>query len=130
MRPKIFTSEANSRDPFIDETRILTRARMGGVVDPAGERKILDRFTTPLEPCQEAPASIRHDFELNWSIGLLLDHHRPRSQLTAGDKVAYLNLHQIAASQFAVDRKIEKRAVSKSMLAIQMKANCPYLSWF
>jgi len=31
---------------------------------------------------------IRHDFELNWSIGLLLDHDRPRSHLTAGDKVA------------------------------------------
>jgi hypothetical protein len=67
---------------------------------------------------------------LNWSTCLLLDDHRPGSQLTAGDKIADPDLHQIAASQFAVYRKIEKRPVSKPMLAIQMKANCPYLPWF
>jgi hypothetical protein len=87
------------------------------MVDPAGECKILDRSAAPLKPCQEASTSIRHDFELNWPIGLLLDNHRPRSQLTAGDKIADPDLHQIAASQLAVDRKIEKRPVSKPMLA-------------
>jgi hypothetical protein len=103
---------------------------MSGVIDAARERIVLNRSAAPFEPSEEAPPSIRHDFELNWSTSLLLDYHRPCSQLTAGDKVADLNLHQIAASQFAVDRKIEKRPISKPMLSIQMKANCPYLPWF
>ena len=38
MRPIIFASETNSRDPFVDQTRILARAHMSGVVDPAVER--------------------------------------------------------------------------------------------
>jgi hypothetical protein len=67
---------------------------------------------------------------LNWSIGLLLDHHRPRSQLTAGDEITNLNLHKIAASQLAVDCEIEQSPVSKPMLAIQVEANCPNLPWF
>jgi hypothetical protein len=66
---------------------------------------------------------------LDWSTGLLLNHHCSRSQLTAGDKVTNPDLHKIAASQFAVDRKIEKRPVAKPMLPIQVKANCPYLPW-
>lgn len=40
--PMVFASEANSCDPFIDEPRILARAHMSRVVDPAGERKIFD----------------------------------------------------------------------------------------
>jgi hypothetical protein len=67
---------------------------------------------------------------LNWSIGLLLDHHCPRSQLTAGDEIADLDLHKIAASQLAVDCEIEQRPVSKPVLSIQVEANCPYLPWF
>src|SRR3546814_11164739 len=104
MRSVIFASKTTRRDPFIDETRILTRAHMSGVVDPAGERKILDRSAAPLKPCQEAPASIRHDFELNRPIGLLLDHHRPRSQLTAGYKVAALSQHGKASVRARVSQ--------------------------
>jgi len=103
---------------------------MRRVIDAARERIVLDRSTAPLKPCQEASTSIRHDLELNWSTGLLLNHHRPCSQLTAGDKVADFDLHQIAASQLAVDRKIEKCPVSKPMLSIQVKANSPNLPWF
>ena len=55
---------------------------------------------------------------------------RPVSQLTGVDLVADPDLHQIAASQFAVDRKIEKCPVSKPMLSIQVKANSPNLPWF
>lgn len=95
-------------------------------IDAARERVVLDRSATTLKPSEEAPACIRHGFELNWPTGLLLDHHGPRSQLTAG-KVADPDLHQIATSRFAVDRKIEKRPVSKPMLSIQVKANSPNL---
>jgi len=88
---------------------------MSAVVDPAGERIVLYRSAATFEPSEEAAASIRHDFELDWSTGLLLNHHCSRSQLTAGDKVTNPDLHKIAASQFAVDRKIEKRPVAKSL---------------
>jgi hypothetical protein len=103
---------------------------MRGMVDPAGERIIFNRSAATTKPSQEAPASVRHDFELNWAARLLLNYHCPRSQLSARHQVTDFDLDQITASQFAVDRKIKQRPVSKSVLAIQMKPNSPYLSRF
>jgi len=88
------------------------------VIDAARERIVLHRSAATFEPSKEAPACIRHDFKLHWSTDPLLDHHRPRSHLTAGDKVANLYLHQIAASQLAVDRKVEERSISQPMLSV------------
>jgi hypothetical protein len=67
---------------------------------------------------------------LNRSARLLLNYDCPRSQRSTCHQVADLDLHQITAPQFAVDRKIEQRPVSKSVLAIEMKANGPDLTWF
>jgi len=125
----VFASKADRRALLVNATRILPRTHMGRVVDSAGKRIILGQSAAMLEPCQKAPASVRHDFELNGSARLLLNYHCPRSQLSTRHQVADLDLHQITAPQFAVDRKIKQRPISKSVFAIEMKANGPNLSW-
>lgn len=67
---------------------------------------------SPLEPGQQAGASVRKQFELNRPTCSLLHHDRTRSDLPAAYKVTDLHLHQVAASEFAVDREIEQRSIS------------------
>ena len=77
------------------------------MIDPAGKDVVVYRAAPTLKPGQQAGASIGKQFELNWSPCFLLHDDRPRSDLSAADKVAYLHLHQVAASEFAVDRQVE-----------------------
>ncbi|KTE08953.1 hypothetical protein ATE71_13630 [Sphingopyxis sp. H115] len=65
---------------------------------------------------KDARTGIRHNVKLT----------RLTRLFTARDKITDLHLHQIAASQLAVDRKIENSPVPKPMLWIQAKGNCLY----
>jgi len=67
---------------------------------------------------------------LHWPLRRLLNDHRVISNATAGYEITDANLHQIAAAKFAVDRQIEKRAVSKSMLPIEHEADVSNLLGF
>lgn len=46
------------QDPFVDEARILSRAHMSGMIDPAGKRIVVYRSAATFEPNEKAPASI------------------------------------------------------------------------
>jgi hypothetical protein len=49
------------------------------------------------------------------------------SHASAGDDVADLNLHHVAAAQLAVDREIEKRPIAQPPVLVEPKPNCPDL---
>ncbi|ARS29391.1 hypothetical protein KC8_19150 [Sphingomonas sp. KC8] len=51
MRSIFCAVQTGSNDPFVDQTCILARAEMAGVVDPAWEQVIASPTTTLLQPC-------------------------------------------------------------------------------
>lgn len=50
--------------------------------------------------------------------------------MSAVDEVADFHPHEVAATQLAVDREIEQRAISQSAALIEVKSNFPYLLRF
>src|SRR3984893_3636242 len=62
-----------------------------------------------------------HDFELDWSPCLFLNHGATVPHPAAGAYVVDLQADDIAASQLAVDRKVEQGEIS--FPALQLKPN-------
>lgn len=103
---------------------------MAVTIDPAGEDVVIHRAAPPFEPGQQAGASIGKQLELNRSACFLLHDNRSRSDLPTADKVANSHLHQVAASEFAVDRQIEQRPISQASTLIEIEPNLPNLLRF
>ena len=127
MRTVFGASKSDGRGPLINQPSILPRAHMAGAIDAAWKGKVLDRSTAPLQPAQEAGTDISCQLELHWPAGLLLDHRRAVSHLRTRDKIADLDLHEVAAAQFAVDRQIKQRPIPKAPFAIKKEADRPNL---
>lgn len=79
------------------------------------------------KPGEKCRAHISRQFELDGSIGLLLNHGGTISDICASDNIADLQLHQVATAQFAIDGEIEKRSISQPSLAVEMKTDCSNL---
>ena len=122
--------QADSRYPFIDQSSILSGAEMSVMINPAWKNVVVHRATPPVKPGQQAGPSVWKQFELNWPTCFLLHDYRACSNLPAADKVAYLHLHQVAASEFAVDRQIEQRPISQPAALIKVEPDFPYLLRF
>lgn len=55
MRPVSSSGRnANAGDPFVYETRVLARAHVFGVIDPAREGEVAERSAAAFEPSQQA----------------------------------------------------------------------------
>ncbi|MBB3773803.1 hypothetical protein FHS55_004448 [Angulomicrobium tetraedrale] len=50
MRSVFLGTQSNRRNPFIDQSRVLSSAEVPFVVDPARERVVVDTATTTFEP--------------------------------------------------------------------------------
>src|SRR5436309_2056370 len=83
--------------------------------------------TAAFKPCQQAGSGVRQQFELNRPTCLLLHHDYARSDLPTAHKITDFHPHQIAATQFAVDREIEKRTISQAAALIEVESDLPYL---
>jgi len=66
--------ETDRRDPLINQARVLPRAEVTEIVDAAWEGEVEDGAPAASKPRFKALSSLRHDFELHRSAGLLLDH--------------------------------------------------------
>src|SRR5688572_17979917 len=119
MGAVVLLSKSDPAYPFFDQPRILSRAEVIHSVNAAREGVAVNRATATFQPCQQAGTSWFEQFELHRPLRLLLDDHRPVSNTTTRHEVANTNLHQITAAEFAVDRKIEERSISQSMLPIE-----------
>jgi len=94
------------------------------VIYAAGKSVIVDRAAPPL-----LCARIVHQFELDGAAGLLLDNDRTRANVVAAaDKVAYLDLHKVASTQFAVDSQVKQRSIAKPPVVIEEDSNGPDLT--
>jgi hypothetical protein len=127
VRPVLGTTESYRVDPLIHEPSILPCAKVPRVVDAARECVVVDGAAAAFEPGEEARSDVGRKIELNRASGLLLNDDRSSSDISPRYKVADLDLHEIAASQLAVDRQVEKRPITKTALPIQEEANSPDL---
>ena len=81
------------------------------VINAAREKIIMSRTATSLQPGNQSSTNIRCQFELDGTVGLLLDDNRTVPNVRAGYHVTNFDLHQIAATQLAVDCEVEERPV-------------------
>ena len=100
---------------------------MVGSIDAAWEGKAVDRTATTLQPREKTRASRFKQFKLHWSLGLLLDDHRPIANPAPSHQIADSNLDEVATAKLAVDRKVKQCSVSQSMLPIQHETDLPNL---
>ena len=125
MRPVDRGVEVNHADPAFHDPSILTRrdvSRWSGsteekprIVAQSGARyPLLNRLTRMLR-----------DLESDGLAGFLLNDRGPRHDGFAVNHVARSQLHQIAGSQLAVDRQIEKREIAYSALDFQQDPDGP-----
>lgn len=69
------------------------------------------------------------DFKLHGSFGFLLHYDGTIPDAAAGNDVADVNLHDIAAVQFAVDRDIKERPVLEAPVLVKPEPNVSNLLW-
>ena len=68
-------TQPNRRNPFIDQSRVLSSAEMPLAVNSARERIVLDTAAAALQPREQTCPSVCGDLELHRPAGLLLDQH-------------------------------------------------------
>jgi hypothetical protein len=69
------------------------------MIDPAWKDIVVHRAAPPLEPSQQAGASVWKQLQLNWTACFLLHDDRTRSDLSAADEVANFHLHQVTTPE-------------------------------
>ena len=127
MRAVVLRPQPNPGDPLIDEPRVLARAHVPGVIDPARKGKVVERFAMAFKPGQDAaPCSVKQ-LKLNRAARLLLDDNGAIANPAAHDEIADLDLHDVAAAKLAVDGQIEHGPVTEPALSIKPKTNGPDL---
>ena len=96
-------------------------------MDPTWEHEIIDGAAPSNKPCRKAGAGICSDFKLNGSPCLLLNDHRTAAGFRSDHKVADPELHQLAATQLAINSEVKQRAVSEPLFAVEEETDCPNL---
>jgi len=96
-------------------------------IDAAREEIFVHGPTTPLQPGNQSGAHVCGNFELNRSVGLLLDNSRSVADVSPSYDVADPDLDQVTASQFTVDSEIEEGLVPQPPFAVEMEADRPNL---
>ena len=98
---------------------------MPKVIDTAREQEVIERALAAFEPCQQAPESICHEFELHRPTGLLLNNCCSVPVAATSNDIVDLDLYDVAAAKLAVDRKIKQRAFSQPVVLVQEEADRP-----
>ena len=111
MRAILRLAQANGRHPFINQAGILARAHVAMMINAARKQIFMRRTSSALEPGDQGRTDIRGKLELDRAISLLLDDNRTVPNVRAGYHVTNFDLHQIAATQLAVDCEVEERPV-------------------
>jgi len=103
-------------DPGVDNSCILS-CREVRVRPEAAREEIRAVFRADLrKPGLDRGAGLLGDLELNRPACLLLNDSGAVSNSVAGADIVDLQAHKVAASEFAIDGKIEKSEVARSVL--------------
>lgn len=107
-----WSSRRDPGHPVIHKLSILPGADMICVIDPAWKDEIVKHTAATFKPSEDAVAGVLEEFELNGPAGPLLDDDCARPHPASADEITDLDLDDVTASQLAVDREIEHRAVA------------------
>lgn len=100
------------------------------MIGPAREGVIIQRVSPKLEPFKEARASIFHQFKLNRPSCLLLNDGGSGPNLPIANDVVNSDLHQVTATQLAIDCEIEKCTIPEPVMLIKKETHSPNLARF
>jgi hypothetical protein len=101
---------------------------MIGVIDPTGKSVVIDCSSPSLKPSKQTSPDLGCNFELHRASSLLLDYHRTGSDFMASDEGSDFHFYQIAATELAVDGKIEQRSISHPSFSVEKETHCPDLA--
>src|ERR1700678_3093234 len=111
MGTVVLPAQSDRSDPFVDEPGILPGADMIGMINPAREGVVVESATSTFEPSEQTATGRLEELELNGATGFLLNYDSLRANPAAADKVADLDLDDVAPAQLAVDREIAQPAL-------------------
>ncbi len=74
VRAIILPSQTNCRDPFANQSSVLSRAKMFGGIAPAGKGIIINGSSPELKPSEETCSDLGRDLELYPMSSLLLNN--------------------------------------------------------
>ncbi|SHG82405.1 hypothetical protein SAMN05443551_0706 [Marivita hallyeonensis] len=79
---------------------------------PTWEHEPVGKHLWRLDPIQHGLSRVFRQFELNWSLGLALDHRNTLSETIILHKIRHGKFDQIAAAQFAMNCDVEESQVA------------------
>jgi len=91
----------------------------------AGEQIAFRPQIRHFDPCSDGGSGRLGQFELHWALGLSLHDHRSGQYLIAVRHVPNVQVHQIAATQLAVDRQVEHGKVANLVRVLEMDSDSP-----
>ena len=103
------SDRVRSRRPIVGPSGRIVALRYAATEKSGSGKVLVGPELSLLDPRSDCNASGLCDLKLHRSFGLALHYHRPRQYLIAVSYVADMKVDKIAASKFAVDRKIEER---------------------
>jgi hypothetical protein len=99
--------QTNFGDPRFNYSGLLPSREMRGQSYPARKQIILRFECCAADPDEDRFSGRLRDFELNGTLGFLLHDDGSRSDSITVCDISDAQLHEIAASQLAVDGQIE-----------------------
>src|SRR6476619_420279 len=123
MRAVGRTVEPRTLDPGMDDASVLPSRAMRLGSETAREQVAPVPEFHLRQPIMDRGPGLLHDFELDRSPCLLLDHGATVSHPAAGAYVVDLQADEIAASELAVDREVEQGKISLPALQLKLKPN-------
>ena len=115
------TVEPRILDPGMDDASVLPRREMRLGSETAREQVAPVPEFELRQLIMDRGPGLLHDFELDRSPCLFLDHGATVSHPAAGAYVVDLQVDEIATSELAVDREVEQGKIS--LPALQLKPN-------
>lgn len=98
-----------------------------------GEQIVLRPQVRHLDPCRDGRPGRLSQFELYRALGLSLHDHCSGQYLVPVRHVPNVQIHQIAATQLAVDRQVEHGQVANAMFVLKVDSDgpdVPRLEWW
>lgn len=108
VRAIVLAPQPDCCHPLVHEPGILPSADMVRVVGATREGIVVNRAAPVLQPRLEAGPSCFEQLELDRPAGLLLRDCGSRSHPAAADELTNPNFYDVAATQLAVDGKVEQ----------------------
>src|SRR6516225_10701124 len=119
------TVEPRTLDPGMDDASVLPSREMRLGSETAREQLAPVPEFDLRQPIMDRGPGLLHDFELDRSPCLFLDHGATVSHSAAGAYVVDLQTDEIATSELAVDRKVKQGKISFPALQLKPNPNGP-----